>query len=222
MKKLLVLLLLSGLILSGFSQNSKDEMLNELGLMIAPGFSMINGGESWSGTLGMQIGVETQVYKWNENSSIYTGLLLSLQGASYEETYSSDHYMLKSGMSEDSWKGKVSLAYISIPILFNYLTNSGVYLEGGVQPGFLISAKDKPDGASGYDYKEYIKAFDLGIPVGAGFWINGKLSVGARAVFGLPNINTEGTEMYSSDDTDRNFLLLGVIRYKFNKKNDDR
>lgn len=54
--------------------------------------------------------------------------------------------------------------------------------------------------------------------MGAGFWINDRFCVGARAVFGLTNINSDGTEMYSSDDTDRNFMVLGVARFKFNKK----
>lgn len=219
MKKLIFCLLFSGLLIPGFSQNSADQMLNEIRVMVAPGYSMINGGDSWSGTMGFQFGVETQVYKCNENSSIYAGILFSLQGASYTETYS-DYYFygLKSTMDEYGYSGKVSLGYICLPILYNYKLDNGIYAEAGIQPGFLISAKDKPDEGESYDYKDYIKSFDIGIPVGAGFWINDRISVGARAVFGLPNINTEGTEMYSSEDTDRNFMILGVARFKINKK----
>ena len=219
MKKIFFCLLFSGLILTGLSQNSTESMLNELGVIIAPGYSMILGGESWSGTFGFQIGAETQVYKCNENSSIYAGILVSIQGASYEETHSSlNPFGLKSALFEDSYKGKVSLGYISIPILFNYKLDQGLYLEGGIQPGLLVSAKDTPEGAEGYDYKDYIKAFDIGIPVGAGFWFNDRVSIGARVVYGLPNINTEGTDMYSSEDNDHNLLILGVARIKFNKK----
>ncbi|MDX1285567.1 MAG: hypothetical protein R3182_11165, partial [Draconibacterium sp.] len=75
MKKKLLCLLFTGMILTGISQNSSDAILNEMGVMVAPGYSMINGGESWSGTFGIQLGLETQVYKMNENSSIYAGIL---------------------------------------------------------------------------------------------------------------------------------------------------
>ena len=93
--------------------------------------------------------------------------------------------------------------------------NAGFYGEIGIQPSFLISAKDKPDGGDSYDFKDYINTFGIGIPIGAGYKINDQLGVGARAVFGLTNINSDGTEMYSSDDTDRNFLLFGIVSYKF-------
>lgn len=158
MKRLIVFLLCFGLFYPCFSQNDSNSLLNELGVLVAPGFSTVNGGESWSGTFGFQVGVETQVYAFNDNSSLYVGLLFSMQGAAYEESvsispYDYDYYGLKS-VSDETWKGKVSLSYISIPVLFNYKWDNGVYAEGGIQPGFLVSAKDKPDGASSYDYKE--------------------------------------------------------------------
>ena len=37
--------------------------------------------------------------------------------------------------------------------------------EIGLQPGVLLSAKDNYDGES-YDYSDYTKTFDLGIPLG--------------------------------------------------------
>ena len=217
MKKILLSLFLCVFLLAANAQNSSSSVVNELGIMLGPGYSMINGGESWSGTFGFQVGLETQVYKWNENSSLYVGLLFSYQGAAYEESVSIDPYFLKS-TNDEVWSGTVRLGYICVPVLYNYLWDNGFYLEGGVQPGFLVSAKDEVDGADSYDYKDYIKTFDLGIPVGAGFWFNDRLSLGARAVFGVTNINTDGTDLYSSDDTDRNMMILGVARFKFNKK----
>lgn len=219
MKKLIFCFLMVGLLSPVFSQNSSESILNEIGVMVGPGYSMINGGESWSGKIAFQIGIETQVYKWNDNSSIYAGVLYSIQGAAYEETYSDyDYYGLKSATDEMSFKGKVNLGYIYVPILYNYKWSNGFYAEGGIQPGFLINAKDKPDEGSSYDIKDYANTFEIGIPIGAGYWINDRISFGTRAVFGLTTINSNDTEMYSSDDSDRNFLLLAVARFKFNKK----
>ncbi|WP_346862027.1 porin family protein [uncultured Draconibacterium sp.] len=208
MKKIVLVLICVWLIQPGFSQQNKNSYFDQVGVMIAPGFSTVMGGDSWSGTFGFQLGIESRIYKMNENSSVYGGVLFSLQGASYEEIFSD--YV------SEKYAGKVTLGYISIPILYNYLSDNGFYAEAGIQPGFLISANDKLDGGESYDYKDAINSFDLAIPVGAGFWINEKLSVGARAVFGLTNINS--SESYDSDQTDRNFLLLGVVRYNFKKE----
>jgi len=114
-----------------------------------------------------------------------------------------------------TFSGKVSLSYIYVPILYNYVSNNGIYFEGGVQPGILVSAKDKYDDGDSYDYKDYIKTFDLGIPVGAGYWVNDRLSVGARAVIGLTTIDTD--ESADSSENNRNFMLLGIVRLNLNK-----
>ena len=205
MKKLIFVFFVLCIMQPCFSQDNNDSFFNEYGVMVAPGFSnIVNGGDSWSGTLGFQIGLESQVYKMNENSSFYAGVLFSLQGASYDEGY-------------EYSSGKVTLGYISIPLLYNYKTDFGLYGEAGIQPGFLVSAKDKYNGTS-EDYKDFINSFDLGIPVGVGLWIKDKISVGARAVFGLSKINNSDAVNHEENPDDKNFLLLGVVRVKINSK----
>ena len=61
-------------------------------------------------------------------------------------------------LNDNEFSGKVSLTYIDLPIMYNYQSENGFYAEVGLQPGFLIGAKDKFDGGS-YDYKESIKRF---------------------------------------------------------------
>lgn len=188
--------------------------------VIGAGIRNVNGGVSWDPAVGGAAGAEATVLKC-DYSSFSVGLLFTLLGAAYVENVGIDPismYQTKSAMAENEFSGKVNLSYLQIPLLYRYQANSGFYGEVGIQPGLLMSAKDKVDGASSYDYKDYIKTFDLGIPLGAGYQINDRLSVGARAVFGVTNINTDGTEMYSSDDTDRNFALFAVARYTLTKK----
>jgi hypothetical protein len=107
-------------------------------------------------------------------------------------------------------KGKVSLNYLNIPVLFNYHTNSGFYGEAGLQPGFLLRARDKIDGGESFDTKEYVNCFDLALPLGAGYHINDQISVGARATIGLTNLSNWGT-----GDKDHNYMVMGVVRYNF-------
>lgn len=216
MKKIYFLLLLIGSPFLGCGQNTGA--FNDVGIIIGPGISTLLGGTSWSPTFGFLLGVETNVYALNEKSSIKAGVIFTMQGANYEDSYSTDYYtkVLKSAQLDGmTYSGKVSLSYIYVPILFNYKIEKGIYFEAGVQPGILISAKDKYNGES-YDYKESIKTFDLDVPVGAGYWINDRVSLGARVVFGLPSIDTE--KSVDSDEKNHNFMLMGIIRFNFNKE----
>lgn len=231
MKRIIFFSFCAGLLFTGCATSQKapvadmQEPLSEtvsqnLNVISGAGLSNISGGKSWDPKLGGLVGVETKIHKLSLKSSIKTGINLSFQGANYTESYEIEPYgfQLKSiHSSSDEFSGKVTLMYINVPFLYSYKCDAGFYGEVGIQPSFLISAQDKPDGESSYDFKDYIKTFDLGIPLGFGYKVNEQLSIGARAVFGLTNINTDGTEMYSSDDTDRNFILFGVVGYRFKK-----
>jgi hypothetical protein len=60
----------------------------------------------------------------------------------------------------------------------------GFYAEAGVQPGFLLSAKDKYNGNT-YDYKDTVNSFDFGIPVGIGYIFKRRLGLNVRYIFGV-------------------------------------
>ena len=151
-----------------------------------------NSSESYVDPVGVQVSIEAKLLELSENSSVSTGLGVSFQGAGWEENGES---------------GDVKLTYLNVPVLYNYKSNSGFYGEIGLQPGILLSAKDKYDGES-YDYKDWVKNFELGLPIGAGYMVNDQLGVGVRATFGITNLdNTE------SDVSDHNFLIVGMIRY---------
>lgn len=184
-------------------------LLQHLAISAAIGKSWIGGrnaGDSWKDPVGGQIGIETRFIEFNENMSLNGGLNFSFQGAAYEEHGTYDEYIY------DTYdlSGKVSLNYLNIPVLFNYQTNSGFYGEAGLQPGFLLRARDIIDGGESFDTKEYVNCFDLAIPMGAGYHINDQISVGARATLGLTNLSNWGT-----GDKDHNYLVMGVVRYNF-------
>jgi hypothetical protein len=204
MKKLLLVLFGIWILSPSFSQNENRSHAYDLGVFIGPGYSSIMGGDSWKGAFGLIIGVDSKVKALSEKSSIKAGIGVSIQGAAYDEGV----YMVP-GYEGYSGKGNVNLSYIFIPLLYHYVFGSGLYAEAGLQPGFLLSAKDKYDGGS-YDYKDSMKKFDLGLPVGAGYQLSKKLSIGARATFGLTNLDDTG-----SDTSDHNFMLVAVLRYAF-------
>ena len=178
MKKYLILIVLAGFCQSCF-------------VFFGLGSADILGG-SFDDPVGVQVGIESKVYEFNENSSITSGLGVSLQGGSYNDPEGS---------------GAVHLAYLNVPVLYTYDSPFRIYGEIGLQPGLLIRAKDDFNGTV-YDYKEYVNKFELGLPVGIGYRINDQLNVGIRATYGITNVE-------DSDESYHNLLTVATVRYNF-------
>lgn len=189
MKAFLILLLCT----IGFQSFSQIEFTNVI-FSGGVGPAFIFGHESWKGpVLGVQVNVESRLLELSDNSAISAGLGVSFQG---------------SGWEEPDLSGNTNLAYLNIPILFNYEADEGFYAEIGLQPGFLLSAKDKYDGMS-EDYSDYVNGFELGLPFGGGYKVNDQLSVGGRATFGITNLYAGG----DSDKADHNFIIVAIVKY---------
>lgn len=192
-----LLLLLSAFILQvsfSFGQEYPNSLWAGIGL------SHITGSESWQGRLGLTVGVESRIHEISERSLLTAGLCFSFQGADWDE----------SGMyGYGGYSGTTSLTYVGIPVLFRHHFTEKLYGEAGLQPGFLLSAKDKYNGES-YDYKDHVKKFDLGLPVGLCYRLTDRLTAGVRAIYGLSNLDKP-----SSDGNDHNLLILAVVKYQF-------
>jgi hypothetical protein len=156
------------------------------------GMSSIQGSESYSTGGGGHAAVQIQTIEVNDNSSVNAGVGASLQGSSYDGMYMS---------------GSVKLAYLNVPLLYSYKTNNGIYGEIGLQPGLLLSAKDKYNGES-HDFKDQVKKFELGLPVGIGYQFKNGIGIGAKGTYGLTNLDNTG---YGKD---HNLLIEAVVRYR--------
>ena len=109
--------------------------------------------------------------------SLTPGVLLSQQGSKYK--------------LDDNTKGKVRTLNINLPVMVKYQTRAGFFAEAGVQPGFLLYAKDKYAGGSA-NYTSHMQRFDIGIPVGIGYEFDCGLGIGARFTRGL--LKVEGPD----------------------------
>lgn len=173
----------------------------ELSGEVSVGKSSIYGeSDSWQDPVGFQVGVVAPIKNFNESISLRGELNFSAQGAAWEES------ILGSSIS-----GKVSLFYIMAPFVARYQTKSGFFGEAGLQPGILLSAKDKYSGHSD-NYKEYVNTFDLGIPLGVGYEFKNNIGIGIRVIPGITNINKEDSAK------DRNLLALLRATYTFKLK----
>jgi hypothetical protein len=195
MKKLSLLVLLSAVLVflaqPCFSQRS---------IFVTGGVltSWITGEHSWStGLIGGQVGVGMHIANLNERIGFRGELNYSLQGSNWDETETSGH---------------TSMSYLNIPLVLRYQWASGLFGELGVQPGFLLSAKDHWEGGS-EDAKEWLNSFDFGIPVGVGYEFKGNFGVGLRYIMGVTNVLSD-----SSEGSDHNNVLVLRLTYTFNKK----
>lgn len=197
MKKFILLLLVGYLIQSCCIEKKQSNPYSYFDVSIGKTVIVWPGHEiSYVDPVGAQVGFETKVMELNENSSINSGLNISFQGSKYEDPESS---------------GSVNLAYLNLPILYCHEFGHGFYGETGLQPGLLIGAKDKYNGES-YDYKDQVKKFELGLPVGAGYNFKNGFGLGARATYGLTNLNNSEYE----EGKLHNLMVVAVFRYKFN------
>jgi hypothetical protein len=106
---------------------------------------------------------------------------------------------------------KVNLSYISVPVMFQYNALPNLYLEAGPQFSFLIDSKFKYQSVS-VDAKDYIKGFDFGLGLGAGYYFNNNIGITARYVAGLTDI---AKESQGADTEGKNNVFQIGLAYKF-------
>jgi len=190
MKKSIFILVLV-LVCSSFSNPCASQVDVVLGLLK----TSIIGSESWQDPIGFQVGAAVPVVKFNDMLSFRAEANLSLQGANWEEY---------------SLSGRTNLLYINVPLVIRYQTESGFFGEAGLQPGLLLSAKDKYDDGTTESWMDHMNALDISIPLGVGYEFKNNLGIGFRIIPGINDITKD------EDDTDRNlvFALRGTYKLK--------
>jgi hypothetical protein len=111
-----------------------------------------------------------------------------------------------------------SLHYVNIPLVLQYQNPSGIFLELGAQPGFLVSAKKKDispgvTNATEVDNKKDFDGFDIGGVGGIGYLTRIGLGFNVRYNFGLANIIEEGQQKNGVELKNR-VLAIGLT-YQF-------
>jgi hypothetical protein len=210
MKKLIVVLFL-GLAFSAWSQNAKTE---DLTIVAGPGLSYVFGGEKLDPGFGLLLGIEKNVVQINPKSLFNAGITFAFQRVNYSDVYAVEpHDPLDIPVS-----GAVRLSYIGLPFIYRYQSSGGFFWEAGIQTGFLLGAKDIPDEGEKSDYKNSVKAIDIGIPAGIGYWFNPRFSIGARVEYGLTDMSGNGAKIPPIDSNHQNFLVTAMFRFSLTGK----
>lgn len=183
MKRLMMIAAMMVAVLSANAQNEVGQIT--LKPMAGVTLATITDSDDSKFRVGLAAGVEGE-YGIAEKFGITAGLLYSMQGANYD--------------GDD----KLKLGYLNIPILANYYVIPGLAIKAGVQPGFLLSAKDE----DGDDEKDGMNSFDLSIPIGASYEYK-NFVFDARYNFGLTKINKHGSNSH------KNSVFMITVGYKF-------
>ena len=139
----------------------------------------------WDPKIGGQIGVGKEIRDSEKKFNIAGELCFSMQGAKYSN-------------STYSLNGSENLYYAYLPLTVKYRLkkeyDDGIIVEGGVQAGLLLSAKNKYSGTSNY-FDDYYKKPDIGITYGLAYKFKNNFTAGFRIFEGFSNINADGTEV---------------------------
>lgn len=117
---------------------------------------------------GLVAGVfaEYRPMKW---FAVSADVLFARKGSEYELN-------TKTVELEQKLKNNYKLSYIDVPLLANFYVTRGLALKAGVQPSFLIAAKNKVSGTVNgekvddkVDLKDAIRTVDFAIPVGISY-----------------------------------------------------
>jgi len=140
------------------------------------GLTGSNYGATYQYIFGGQVGFIVNVVDLNRSFSLRAEVNGSMQGAKFPVTFSSG----------DEATAFFHLTYLNVPIVVRYHSKSGFFGEAGLQPAFLLGARQKIQSYND-NIKNEFNSFDLGIPFGIGYEFKNQIGVGIRCVPGLLN-----------------------------------
>jgi hypothetical protein len=142
-------------------------------------------------SLGVKAGVNISNFTGGDFGSVEKEALVGFHGGGLvnirlghlalqpELLFSSQGAKLKQGGQESNFK----ISYINIPIMLQYQTDGGFYVEAGPQGGFKIS-ESVPDSTIG----DFAKGGDLSFGFGLGYHSKIGFGIGGRYLVGVSKI----------------------------------
>ena len=208
MKKIMMVAAMMLLSVGAFAQNEVGQftLQPKVGMNLATVTNSSMNGNDGTFKFDFAAGIEAE-YGIAENFSLAAGVLYSRQGVSLGDF---ERGINGSVIGYKSLRDNID--YINIPIVANYYLAPGFAIKAGIQPAFLMSAKQKADGVNqpdiDVDWKDACNTFDFSIPVGLSYEVN-NVVIDARYNFGLTKINKDG------DDSNKNSVIQVTLGYKF-------
>ena len=200
MKKLMMI---AAMMVAALGVNAQDVEVGQIYLkpMVGATLSTFTG-DVTGAKMKFGVGGGAEVgFKLAEPFDLTAGVLVMMEGSKAKD-------------NDTNKNQSTTLTYLNVPILANLYLTRGLALKAGVQPGFLLSCKDKGsefyDGAW-HDYedtdKTFLNKFDLSIPVGLSYEFSNFI-IDARYNFGLLKV------VKSPAPSVRNGVIMLTLGYK--------
>ena len=193
MKKLMMIAALMLMSMGAFAQNEVGQFtLKPMVGMTLANITNIDGKIK----VGLAAGVEAE-YGITETFGVSGGVLYSMEGSK----------------NKDNSDFKTNLDYINVPILANAYLFKGFAVKVGVQPGFLVRAKEKYSNGGitvDGDIKDACNKVQLSIPIGLSYEY-ADFVFDARYNWGLTNTFKND----NSDKKSHNSVFMFTLGYKF-------
>lgn len=130
----------------------------------------------------------------NTKTSMHAGLFVNAPlGGSFRIQPGVEYSGQGSKMKMGTTNSEQDMHYVNVPIMLQWRSNGGFFLETGPQPGFLISAKMGGNGMAEVDNKDDYETFDLSWGAGLGWVSRVGLGLNARYNHGLTNTLDDDT-----------------------------
>lgn len=193
MKKLMMIAAMMLMSMGAFAQNEVGQFtLKPMAGMTLANITNIDGKIK----VGLAAGVEAE-YGITETFGVSGGVLYSMEGSK----------------NKDNSDFKTNLDYINVPILANAYLFKGFAVKVGVQPGFLVRAKEKYSNGGitvDGDIKDACNKVQLSIPIGLSYEY-ADFVLDARYNWGLTNTFKND----NSDKKSHNSVFMFTLGYKF-------
>lgn len=131
-----------------------------------------------------------------------------------EVVFSSQGSKLEGGaLGNDAYE--IDAQYINVPVMFQYQTMGGFFVEAGPQLGILVKAEmDGPDdtGSGDMDIKDNMKTTDFSLAGGIGYLSRIGLGVNARYNAGISNVfNADEDDMELGGKAKNSVIQIGLV-----------
>jgi len=140
-------------------------------------------------------------------------LVYSMQGSKVSATAPA----VPSGTTKYTYDSK--LGYLNLPIMVQYQTPGGFFVETGPQIGYLLSAKNEGTGTNNntgeVDIKDNLDKTDIAWAGGIGYFSRIGLGVSARYNFGLRDINEDNSNGSSNQGKIKNRVMQFGLFWQF-------
>lgn len=140
---------------------------------------------------GLVVGAfaEYRAVKW---LAVSADVLFAQKGAENE-------FSIKTSELDQTTKNNFKLNYIDVPVLANFYVTKGLALKAGIQPSFLVSAKNKVSASVNgethketADLKDELNSVDFSIPVGISYTFRMGLVLDLRYHIGCTDLLKDG------------------------------